>query len=871
MERLLERRDALAELGDVARQVARGGGGRLVLVRGEAGVGKTAVLAHFAAGLDSSMRVLRGWCDPLAAPRPLGPLIDALPGVGTAAAGALDSAIQSADTGVLYRRLLSLLGDGQHWVWVIEDAHWADGATLDLLRFLGRRVDSLPLLLVVSYRDDELDRQHPLSVVLGDVATCAAVRRIRLEPLSRHAVAQLTAGSGVNAERLHELTGGNPFFVTEVLAAGPAALSRQGLPRSIAEAVRGRLARLSPAAGETAAAVAICGPRVPVALVEKMCPAASLGLAECLDAGVLVELHDVIDFRHELARRATADQIANYQRRALHRRALAVLAEPPIEPDALAALVFHAEQAGDADAVIRYGPAAAERASVLGANRQAAELYELTLRHADSVPVEQKVRWIEQHALTCYLCGLAGAAVSSWREAIRWRLALGDSLGQSENLRWLSHELWGMGHVREAFDAARTALQLVQDSGPSSQLGWALVNLGELGSWGFDPAAADYAARAIAVGTGIDDNALVIRASAAAATAQILTTNTGWEQLEAAWRDAMAAETRGEHAGLLATLVCWLAALHYDLDRAERYIGESVVYCRDHNVFTFEALVVGVDAIVRLHRGNWDHARTAAEDLFTRPGLAAVNRILPQLILALIDARRGQRSAVTLLDDIVGGAETDHLRLFSVWAARAEAAWLAGDDGTCRREARAGLAATGSRADPWLVGALHRWLYLAGGGSAPSSGDPHTPFELELRGDWQAAVEEWLRRGCRYDAAIAQLGGDTAAVQSAQDTFRQLGAVAAARRAQQRLAALRGRTHRGPYRQTRADPDGLTRRQREVLDLLSAGHDAAEIAIILHISTKTANNHVQAILAKLGVTNRAQAVAHVLHRRTTTP
>jgi DNA-binding CsgD family transcriptional regulator len=872
VERLLERREVLADLGNVARQVARGGGGRLVLVRGEAGVGKTAVLAHFADGLHSSTRVLCGWCDPLAAPRPLGPLIDALAGVGPEAAGALDAAIQSGDTGALYRRLLAVLRDGQRWVWVIEDAHWADGATLDLLRFLARRVDSLPLLLVVSYRDDQLDRAHPLSVALGDMATCAAVRRIGLEPLSRDAVTELATGSGLNAAQLHQLTGGNPFFVTEVLAAGPAALSRQGLPRSVTEAVRGRLARLSPAARETADAVAVCGPRAAVALVEKVCPAASVGLSECLDAGVLIEEQDVINFRHELARRATAEQIPDHQRRVLHKRALAALAEQPIGPDALAALAFHAEQADDIDAVIRYAPAAADRASALGANREAAELYELTLRHANSVPDEQRVAWLEHHAFASYACGLAEAAVSSWREAAMLRHTLGDRLAEAEDLRWLSHELWGMGHTRESAQAGRTALALAQDAGPSPQLASSLVNMAQVGAWGFDPAAADYAAQAMTVGAQIGDDVIVAQARGFAALARLLRTDTGWDELEAAWRVAMATDVRGEHASLLGGCLCVVAALHYDLDRAESWLADAVGYCRDRNLFTFEALNAGAAALLALHRGDWDHARSVAEDVLTRPGSVAVNRILPRLTLALINARRGEQPVAALLDDITASPLCDHQRLFPVSATHAEVAWLAGDDDTVHSEARTALATLEDKADPWLIGQLRRWAQLPGGApAAVAVGNPTNPFELEVGGHWQAAAAEWTRRGCPYEAAIARLGGDIAAVQSAHDTFRRLGAAAAARRAQQRLAALRGRTRRGPYRQTRADPDGLTRRQREVLELLTAGHNAVDIALILHISPKTADNHVQAILAKLGVANRTQAVAHVLHRRATTP
>ena len=860
MDGLLEREAVLAELDGLARRAVRGAG-RVVLLRGEAGVGKTAVLTRFTGGLEAGTRVLRGWCDPQAAPRPLGPLLDALAGVGPAA-GALEAAIESGDIGALYRRLLAVLRDGHRWVWVIEDAHWADGATLDLLRFMARRVDSLRLLMVLSYRGEELDRRHPLTVALGDVATCAAVSRIALEPLSREAVAVLAAGSGVNADQLHHLTGGNPFYVTEVLAAGPTALYQNALPRSVSEAVWGRLGRLSEAARDAAQAVAVCGPRVDLALVQKVCPAASAGLAECLEAGVLVTAGDAIGFRHELARRATLDEIPGDQCQVLHTRAVAALAEPPIDPNTLAALAFHADQAGDREAVIRYGPAAAERAALLGAHSEAAELYALALCHAGSTPAEQKVEWLEAHALASYFCGLGEAAVSSWRKAIPLRHALGDTLAESEDLRWLSHELFGIGRINEAAETAMASLQLVQDAGPSPQLAWSLVNLAEQAVFGFGPAAADYAAEAIRVGTQLKDDAVVIRARGYAALARVQSSDTGWDELEGAWRDAMLTDRRGEHAGLLGDFVCWVATLHFDLDRADRYNADAIEYSRDRNLFMFEAFNLGVDAMVCLHRGDWVHAEARAEDLLTRPGLLVVHQIMLRLTLALIRARRGEQPAISLLDGISATSDSVQLRLFPVSAARAEAAWLAGDDDTARAEAQTGLATIGPNGDPWLIWQLRRWAQLPGGPATPVRvNNPDNPFQLEVSGDWRGAVDAWMHRGCPYEAAIAQLGGDVPAVESALATFRRLGARAAARRAQQRLTALRGRTRRSRRADILADPDGLSRREREVLSLIAEGHSDADIATKLSISRKTVGHHVASILAKLGVDNRTQAAA----------
>ncbi len=277
MDILLERESVLTQLKVLGQHAGRGAG-QIVSLRGEAGVGKTAVIRRFIAGLDEQVRVLCSSCDPLATPRPLGPLIDMLAQLAAPQAAGLSAAIDRGGAEAIYAGLLGLFTDGNTWVFAVEDVQWVDGATLDLLRFLARRARTLPVLMLVSSRDDEIGAQHPVAVARGDLATVEALTRIELAPLSRDAVAELAAGSGVNADELHRLTGGNPFFVTEILAAGPDALGKSALPRGVCEAVWGRLARLSGPARDTVHAAAICGPHASAWLLDQVCPGASGGV-----------------------------------------------------------------------------------------------------------------------------------------------------------------------------------------------------------------------------------------------------------------------------------------------------------------------------------------------------------------------------------------------------------------------------------------------------------------------------------------------------------------------------------------------------------------------------------------------------------------
>jgi DNA-binding CsgD family transcriptional regulator len=867
--RLLERDAEVRQLSGLARRVGRDPG-RVVLMRGEAGVGKTAVIGELVAGADPAVRVLQGWCDPLATPRPLGPLIDALAGLDRRVADGLVRALEAGDTGTVYRRLLEVLRSGPRWLWVIEDLHWADGATLDLLRFLGRRISGLPLLLVMSYRDDEVGPQHPLAAAIGDVATSAAITRIRLEPLSRDAVAELVAGSGLNATDLHRLTSGNPFYVTEILGASPDQKNGRGLPHSVAEAVWGRLARLSEPGRETAYAVAVCGPRAALPLVQTICPDAKDGLDECLRAGVLVAEDDVLGFRHELARRATLDQLPAQQRRVLHNAAMDALAESPTDPGVLAALAFHADQAGDDDAAVRYGIAGAQRAAALGSNREAAELYALALSHGDTIPAEQKVVWIEGHAFARYLYGDAGTAASLWRQAIDMRRSMGDRLGEGEDLGLLSHLLWAsLGRFGEAAEAARSSVELLEDLGPTTQLARSLANMVALSVLSYDPACTEYAARAMELGAEIGEPGVVMSARCLAALLSVMQGGPGWDDIETTWRAALTGKESAEHVGIVGGAISWTAALHHDSDRAQRYNDELLRFCDPDDLGYYEVMPVVTAALVALQRGDWAGAITSAKEAFTRRGLTDVNSTMPRIAMALVRARRGDKQTGPSLDPPADDAGPGDFFFFSpAWAARAEIAWLAGDDEGAVAEAKRALAISGPRADPWLTGRLQRWLHLSGVAMPPIP-HPPTPYQMEANGDWRAAAAEWDRLGCPYDAALARLGGDLDAVQSAAATFRRLGARAAARRAQQRLGELRGPTVRGRASHSKIDPHGLTRRQREVADLLAAGNSDAAIAAALHLSPKTVGHHVEAILAKLGVGNRVQA-AHKLNQRPTT-
>ncbi|MEU6576119.1 AAA family ATPase [Streptomyces sp. NPDC046805] len=851
---LLERDSVLQDLAGHL-QAAVSGPGRVALVRGEAGIGKTTVVHRLARLADPHVRVLVGACDPLATPRPLGPLMDLASSLGGAVRAALTGALAGdCRPAEVFDCLLADLS-GHPSLLVIEDVHWADEATMDLLLYLGRRLSSVPALVVATYRDDEIGRTHPLTALLGTLAGYPWVHRHTLAPLSRQGVARLAAGHAVDAGELYRVTAGNPFVVTETLAT-----PGETIPATVREAVAGRLVGLSDAARRVTDVLAVLGHRASLSLLADLLPEVNGAVEEAVACGILRTDGQVIEFRHELARRAVLESVPVHCRLRVHRQVLATMDAGHVGADDLALLADHAEAARDPAAVLEYAPRAAAHAAALGSHREAAAQYARALRYADRLPPVRQAALLEGHSQAWLLASRLDEGIASRRTAVELRRAQGNRLREGDDLRWLSYVLWPVGRTAEARRIGLDAVRVLEGLGPSRELAGAYLNLCQLAVYEHEAAAVAvaHAEKAIALGERFEDASVVVQARFHAAAARLLGEGGGWDACEQELSSAMAQDLPVD-AGFLAMLMCWFAALERDSARTTAAVRRAEAYLLDRDLVSYVVCTRAWSSWGLLNQSSWSRATDAAQEVLAHPGSPAAARAVALSVLGLVRARRGEPQVWPLLDQAANLVDRNCLLDTGIgWEARAEAAWLAGDDERALAEARHGLVALADRVHPWLSGALACWIRRVGGTPprAPAAG----PHALELAGDWAGAATRWSELGSPYDAAVARLAGDASALRAALAAFEALGARPAVKRTR---AVMRNRGVRpvscGPRAATRANPYGLTNRELDVFKLLGEGLSDAEIAARLYITPKTAGHHVGAVLAKLGVHTRLAA------------
>jgi DNA-binding CsgD family transcriptional regulator/tetratricopeptide (TPR) repeat protein len=857
---LLERSHHLSALREALAATVGARHGVLVLLGGEAGGGKTTLVRRFCATCEPVDRVLWGSCDPLFTPRPLGPFIDIAQETGgklqeLVAAGAKPYQIAAAVTQTAVAN--------QGTVIVLEDLHWADEATLDVLSLLGRRIEAIPALLIATYRDDELDRSHPLRRLLGEMRSPTSIRRLTADPLSPEAVAALAAPHGVDAKALYRATAGNPFFVTEVIAAPSG-----DIPSTVRDAVLARAAGLGDAATTVIEVVSVALPQAELWLLDALVPDAAGGLEQCLASGMLEVAPGGVAFRHELARMAIEESLSPHRRIALHRGALHALTAPPAGAADLTRLAYHAEAAGDTEAVIRFAPAAARYAASIGAHRESAAQYARALRFSSGLSADARAALLEGRSYECYLTDEMEASIDALEQAIAdWR-ASGDEVREGAARSQLARRLWCGGRSADAETAGLEALRLLEGQPPGRELAQAYSILAAvyMNDERFDETLA-WGTRALDLAEARGDTDVIVYTLNNIGTMQLLAgMPEGREKLE---RSLALAEQAGleDHVGRAFIHAGW-AMTRTRAYELEPLLDRGVKVCAELGLEAWELYCVAHRARLHLDLGRWNDAAADATFVLRSARSVPLLRLLALSVLGLVRARRGDPQQWPPLDEALTLLEGQHELQYGapVVAARAEAAWLNGRGSAVDGITGAVLDTAVDRRACWVVGEL-AWLRRLAG-IHETVPEVIEPYSAQLAGDASAAAARWTQLGCPYDAALALIeSDDERSLRIALAEFQRLGARPAAG-----IVARRLREHgvrdlpRGPRADTEHHPARLTRREAEVLAHVQQGASNAEIATRLYLSEKTVHHHVSAILRKLGVASRGQAVFEAAQR-----
>ena len=880
-------------------------GPQVALIAGEPGIGKTRLIQELLSTLPAETPVLIGHAEPGSLARPYEVLLDAVDGRPGLDGGLLDALADPTRSPV--ERLHSglavvneVIGD-QRAVIIFEDLHWADSESAALFERIADQ--TAPRLLIGTYRPDEVTRRNPVAALLARLERRHDVAHVQLERFGEVDTAALLAAlTGRPAPyravaALHQRTGGNPFFIEELLRGhegdGLESLDEHPLPWSLAEVLRRKVDGLDPQVQRVVEAAAVLGHRLPFDLLAAVTGATEdeliAALLELVARGVLVESgEDEFSFRHALVREAISDQLLGWQRRRLHEAALDVLLDAGGSDPAMVA--HHARAAGRYDDMV----SAARRGTALylsiGSAYQALQLAEMGLSEAG-----EDAELLAGAARSAWLAGLLDDAVGYAR---RWRGRASTSTEQADALYLMIRLAWEANEITEMEALTHDVEMLVAHLPPGEDQARAMTAVAQSTMLRDESdAALAWADRALALAEEFDLprvrlTALVEKGSAL--TDRWVTNEDGRAMLAGLVDDAeklgewvLAARalnylvqdvppaSPAEHGAMLERMRInaeragfeWLAVSAYyqglarlalrdgDLAAATTALEEGRERDRGflrrgrradhHGVFL---------AGLYLEAGHLDEVAKIIEDLRERVEFTGL--IVPALAFHLACRRRDLAAAEQTLDEVS--------------AALAQQAWRSGSQAhdliSAALHAALPLATLDRMAEELLDADIwddHRWLVNAQ--LAEAHGEPATALGHYRQVLDSPVLPPPVRGTVRIGAArcLLALGQREQATEQVTAAAELLSRWSGWRVAE--LDQVRAQLGLTPADGRRAVSGvaALTPREREVALLIAAGLTNAELARRLYISPKTAAVHVSNILHKLGVASRTEVVAVV--------
>jgi DNA-binding CsgD family transcriptional regulator len=836
------------------------GEGHCLFVTGEAGIGKSALIKVFLKQVEDKSVQFTGACDFLFTPRPLAPLYD----LALQIFDDWDEKIFSISSRAeLFTRFVKEFSHPQKpVVGVFEDVHWADEATLDFIKFLARRISSIKCLFILSWRDEEINQQHQLRNVTGEISS-DNFTRLELTPLSREAVYQLAAKKSYDAEEIYSISEGIPFYVNEILSC-----DSDGVPANIKDSVLSAYNRQEEKVKEAWQLFSVIPDGLELDRLILIDESFHEGISASLAKNILIIKNDKIFFKHELYRRTIEDSLSPFQRIALNKRILSIFLKTFIEKNEIERILHYAKNSNDNELVLKYAPIAAFKASSVGAHLQASRLFFTAIQYSDKKENEHLVQLYESYAYECYLTNQIKRAIHYTGEALLIHRKKNEKEKIGNSLWFLSRLWWFEGNSEQAVSYARQSIKVLEDQPSSKAKAMAYSNMSHLKmtsdqtdeciSWG---------KKAIKICREINDKETFAHALNCMGSTFMLdkaTCQKGIELLRRSFRISWKNSFHEQVARAYTALGTNLVTLK-KYDTAKKILQKGINYCEEMDLDSLKFYMRGWKCRLYHETGNWKEASQLGENLINQ-NLFPISKIGALVVVATIKMRIGEKDALPLLEEAKKLAfETKELqRTIPVLIALLEYEWITGIsfidasslEKMVRHYLRFNRLSYKSRLYFWLRKLQKE--YISFNETEKSRNRYYPPVTVQESVYWQKC-------GCAYEQALALFEGNEEQKRTALQILQKSGATAICGKLKMEMRSLGiKKIPRGLRESTKTNPAKLTNRELDVLQLLQKSIHNKDIAETLFISSKTVDHHVSSILFKLDVNSRSNAVSEAL-------